>query len=647
LLREINEIADSEENMEYKYLDGINSPSDIKNLSYKELDVLCEEIRDYIVEVITKNGGHLASNLGVVELTVALHRVFNSPEDKIIWDVGHQSYVHKILTGRREEFSTIRLHEGLSGFPKRSESDHDIFETGHSSTSISAALGIAKARDLNGEDNAVVAIIGDGAMTGGMAFEALNHAGHLKSKLLVILNDNDMSIAKNIGGMSKYLSRIRTGSTYFKFKTILSGLFKKIPIIGKTLLFVAESIRDLFKYIMVSGIIFEKLGFKYIGPVDGHDIKFLEMVLKQINDYDKKPVMLHIVTKKGKGFEKAENSPAKYHGISPIPTTDNVCEKDDKNSFTDLQIGFSEVFGNKLTELAEIDKKIVAITAAMVDGTGLKSFAQKFPDRLFDVGIAEQHAVTFGAGLSEGGMMPVFAVYSTFLQRAYDQIIHDVAMQNLPFIFAIDRAGLVGADGETHHGVFDLSFTSHVPNLTVMCPKDGTELEMMLEYAVKNRLTATIRYPRGKAFHFIVNCTELRPIELGKLEWIKKGEKIGIVSEGVSFRKAWHIYEKLLEKGYNPSLINVRFLAPMDVQGIIELGKTHEKIYTIEENIDHGGLGDRISKIFTDYNITSKLRSFAYPKEFMKHGEVALLEQDYGMNWEAILSNIEESILCE
>lgn len=643
--------------MDYKYLDGINSPSDIKKLSYKELDILCEEIRDYIVEVITKNGGHLASNLGVVELTVALHRVFNSPEDKIIWDVGHQSYVHKILTGRREEFSTIRLYDGLSGFPKRSESEHDIFETGHSSTSISAALGMAKARDLNGENNAVVAIIGDGAMTGGMAFEAMNHVGHLKSKMLVILNDNDMSIAKNIGGMSKYLSRIRTGSTYFKFKTVVSGMLKRIPLIGKPMLYMAEKVRDLFKYIMVSGIIFEKLGFKYIGPVDGHDIKFLEMVLRQINDYDKKPVMLHIVTKKGNGFEKAENSPAKYHAVSPAKK-DTTCSAKDENGFMELNEGFSEIFGNKLVELAEKDKKVVAITAAMADGTGLKGFAQKFPERLFDVGIAEQHGVTFGAGMAEGGMMPVFAVYSTFLQRAYDQMIHDVAMQNLPFVFAIDRAGLVGADGETHHGVFDLSFTSHIPNLTVMCPKDAKELEEMLEYAVTKRLTATIRYPRGKAFNYIESCAKENIMEstekagtkisgggaiaLGKMEYVKKGERIGIVSEGVSFRKAWHIDEQLRKKGYEPTLVNIRFLSPMDVDGILELGKTHEMIFSIEENIKNGGLGDRISRIYTENGITSKLYSFAYPKEFMKHGDVALLEQDYEMNWESILGKIEK-----
>lgn len=630
--------------MKYQYLDRIDSPSDIKNLNYSELDILCEEIRDYIIEVITKNGGHLASNLGVVELTVALHRVFNSPVDKIIWDVGHQSYIHKILTGRREQFSTIRMYEGLSGFPKRSESDHDIFETGHSSTSVSAALGMAKGRDLKGENNAVIAIIGDGAMTGGMAFEALDHAGHLKSKLLVILNDNDMSISKSVGGMSKYLSRIRTGRAYFKFKTGLSGLLKSIPLIGKPLYYLAEKTRDFLKYIMVSGVIFEKLGFKYIGPVDGHDIKTLETVLKQINEHEDKPVLLHVVTKKGKGFDKAEDSPAKYHGLSPKKTLEDSCTAEVEEGFKEMEEGFSEVFGDKLVELAMEDEKIVAITAAMSDGTGLKRFAGKFPERMFDVGIAEQHAVTFGAGLSEAGFMPVFAVYSTFLQRAYDQIVHDVAMQNLPFLFAIDRAGLVGADGETHHGVFDLSFTSHVPNLTVMSPKDGLELENMLEFAVKNRLTATIRYPRGKAFIYLDNCKTTKDIEFGKMELVRKGEKIAILSEGVSFKKAWHVAESLRKKGYNPTLVNVRFISPIDEAGIVEIGNSHDYVFTIEENLEKGGMGDRISKLFTEKGLTAGLHSFAYPNEFMKHGDVELLETDYGMNWEAILEKIEDYI---
>ena len=628
--------------MKYEYLDGINSPSDIKNLNYDELDILCSEIRDYVVEVITKNGGHLASNLGVVELTVAIHRVFNSPKDKIVWDVGHQSYVHKILTGRRMEFSTIRLYEGLSGFPKRSESAHDVFETGHSSTSISAALGMAKARDLKGEDNAVIAIIGDGAITGGMAFEALNHAGHLKSNLLVILNDNDMSISSSIGAMSKYLSKIRTGSTYFKFKNKVSSLLKAVPVVGKPLFSFAEKTRNFFKYIIVPGVIFEKLGFKYIGPVDGHDIKTLEKVLKQISEYNRGPVLLHVVTKKGKGYEVAENSPEKYHGISPKRNVSSICEKHGESGFAELEVGFSEVFGKKLVELAENDEKIIAITAAMTDGTGLKDFARKFPQRMFDVGIAEQHAVTFGAGLSESGFMPVFAVYSTFLQRAYDQIIHDISMQNLPFLFAIDRAGLVGADGETHHGVFDLSYTSHIPNLTVMSPKDAFELESMMEFAIENRLTASVRYPRGKAYILKIDCEIPPKIEMGKMEIVLKGKKIAIIAEGCSFKKAWFVAEDLKEKGLDPTLINIRFISPLDEAGLIEIGKTHDDIYVIEENIEKGGLGDRIAKLFVLNKVCSRVNFFSYPNEFMKHGDVELLEKDYEMNWEAIARSIHE-----
>ncbi len=628
--------------MEYKYLDKINTPDDIKLLNYSELEVLSQEIRDYIIKVVSLNGGHLASNLGVVELTIALHRVFDSPTDKFIWDVGHQSYVHKILTGRRLDFKSIRLYEGLSGFPKRCESEHDIFETGHSSTSISAGLGIAAARDLKKENYSVVSIIGDGAMSGGMSFEGLNHAGHLKSKFIVILNDNEMSISTNIGGMSKYLSRIRTGKTYFKFKNKFGHLLKAIPFIGKSLFDFAEKVRDYVKYIMINGIIFEKLGFKYFGPVDGHDLKTLEKVMNQIKQYEGHPILLHVVTKKGKGYDAAEKNPEKYHGISPKSQT---CVKENTQcselTFEETDIPFSNVLGNKLSSMSIENNRIIAITAAMPEGTGLKDFSIKYPDRFFDVAIAEQHAVTFGAGLSSQGFIPVFAVYSTFLQRAYDQIVHDVAMQKLPFVFAIDRAGLVGADGETHHGIFDISYTSHIPNLTVLSPKDKTELEDMLEFSINNKLTCAIRYPRGLSYDFVYdNRDERKQISINLMETIRKGEKIAIISEGCSFRKSAEIINYLIRDGFNPALYNARFISPFDEETLLEIADKYSFLFSIEENIGQGGMGERIAKILTENKKNIDFTSFAYPKDFIKHGDVYLLEKECKMDSESIYEQI-------
>jgi len=511
-------------------LDNINSPKDIKQLKEKELQQLAGEIREYIINTVSETGGHLASNLGVVELSLALHKVFDSPKDKIIWDVGHQAYIHKLLTGRKEDLKTLRTLGGLSGFPKRSESEHDIFETGHSSTSISAALGLAKGRDLSGEDYNVIAVIGDGSLTGGMAFEALNHAGDFPTRLIVILNDNNMSISDNIGGMANYLSKIRTVPAYFKLKASVSGVLKNMPFLGNALFNSAEKLKNWFKYLLVPGIIFEELGFKYLGPIDGHDIHNLEYIMKRAKSYNGYPVFIHVITKKGKGYEKAENQPSKYHGVNPFDIESGNSKKHSQGR------SYSSVFGDWITKAARSDKRIAAVTAAMPEGTGLSKFAAQHKDRFFDVGIAEQHAVTFSAGLAVGGYKPYFAVYSTFLQRAYDQIVHDVCMQKLPVTLAIDRAGIVGADGETHHGVFDIAYLRHMPNITIMSPKDGRELEQMLDFTLKLDSTCAIRYPRGNENNFVEYNN---PIVLGKSEILLEGADAAIIAEGRMVRIAY------------------------------------------------------------------------------------------------------------
>ncbi|MDD3439132.1 MAG: 1-deoxy-D-xylulose-5-phosphate synthase, partial [Clostridiaceae bacterium] len=539
----------------YKILDSINSPADLKKLSYQELEVLSKELRDYVIKVVSENGGHLASNLGVVELTLALHRVFDTPGDKIVWDVGHQSYIHKIITGRRESFKTLRKINGISGFPKREESVYDSFETGHSSTSISAALGMAKARDLAGENYSVAAVIGDGALTGGMAFEALNHAGDFPTNLIVILNDNKMSISHNIGGLSNYLSKLRTEPLYFKMKGRIEAFLHRIPVIGGSMYRGAERLRDWMKYLLVPGVIFEELGFKYFGPINGHDIRKLEDVIKRAKSYNGYPVLIHVVTTKGKGYSIAENKPDIYHGISPFFIENG--ELKSKNS----RKTYSEIFGDTMLKLADKDNKIVAVSAAMAEGTGLSAFASKYKDRFFDVGIAEQHAVTFCAGLASEGFRPVFAVYSTFLQRAYDQIIHDVCMQKLNVVFAIDRAGIVGSDGETHQGVFDITYLRHIPNIRIMSPKDGNELSEMLKMALSLEGPTAIRYPRGKAKKFEFAHA---PLELGKSEVLTEGEDGVIISEGNMVSIALEVCEKLKKAGRNFTLVNARFIKPLD-----------------------------------------------------------------------------------
>ncbi len=616
----------------YQYLTKINCIENLKQLNSKEIKILAEEIRQFLVDSVSKTGGHLASNLGVVELTLALHTAFNSPNDKIIWDVGHQAYVHKILTGRREQFSSLRQYKGLSGFPKRSESEHDHFETGHSSTSISAAMGLAVARDLKKEKYHVIAVIGDGAMTGGMAFEALNHIGQSRKNIIIILNDNEMSISPNVGGLSNYLGKIRTAPIYFKVKGDVENLISHIPAIGKSVMKTAEKAKDSIKYFFVPGILFEELGFTYVGPTDGHNYNALYEVMNRIKKI-KGPVLLHVMTQKGKGYDFAEKSPSKFHGVNPfkIKTGESVSSKP--------ALTYSEIAGNTLVECAEQDEKIIAITAAMPSGTGLNNFANKYPDRFFDVGIAEQHAVTFAAGIAAGGYKPVFTIYSTFLQRAYDQVIHDVCIQNLPVTLLIDRAGLVGHDGETHHGSFDISFLSCVPNLALLAPRDGLELQEMIKFAMKYNRPIAIRYPRGTAQ--IENDELANPIEFGKGEIVyKAGNDALIIALGTTNQMALEICKELKKDNIFTTLINPRFIKPIDEDLIINLTKKHKKIYTIEDNVRIGGFGNQVQALLNDYKISKKVKKFAFPDQFVEHGDVDVLYKSLGLAKDDIIKKI-------
>lgn len=618
-------------------LEKVNSPEDLKKLNESQLIKLSEEIREYIINTISETGGHLASNLGVVELSIALHKVFDSPKDKIIWDVGHQAYIHKLLTGRREALKTIRSFGGLSGFPKRSESVHDIFETGHSSTSISAALGIAKARDLSGEDYNVIAVIGDGALTGGMAFEAMNHAGDFPTKLIVILNDNNMSISNNIGGMANYLSRIRTVPAYFKFKARMETVIKRIPMFGSPLFKSAEKLKNWFKYLLVPGIIFEELGFKYLGPIDGHNIENLEYVLERAKSYNGYPVLIHVITTKGKGYEKAENDPSKYHGVNPF----DIESGKSKQSNAGNGKSYSNIFGDWITDAAIKDKRIAAVTAAMPEGTGLAKFAKLHKSRFFDVGIAEQHAVTFSAGLAAGGYKPYFAVYSTFLQRAYDQIVHDVCMQNLPVTFAIDRAGIVGSDGETHHGVFDIAFMSHMPNIALMSPKDGKEMEQMLELTRDLNMPCAIRYPRGTEPSYDLEKSE---VIYGKSEVVREGKEAAIIAEGKMVLTAMKAAEILQESGIDLTVINARFLKPLDEEMLRNSAERYKAIFTIEDGVLSGGMGSSILEFYNKNSIHANVEIFAYDDKFITHGEVEELHKFKEMDYESIAKKIEAAL---
>jgi 1-deoxy-D-xylulose-5-phosphate synthase len=617
-------------------LDKINSPKDIKNLEINDLNRLAKELRKYLISVVSETGGHLSSNLGVVELTLALHYCFNSPYDKLIWDVGHQTYIHKIITGRKEELKTIRQFKGLSGFPKRIESEHDVFETGHSTTSISAALGFVKAREILKQNNYVVPIIGDGSMTGGMAFEALNNAGRLNSNFILILNDNQMSISKNVGGLSSYLDTIRTDTVYKEMKEEVEKALTRIPKIGKDVVKVVRDVKSSIKQLVIPGMLFEELGFTYLGPVDGHNITALIKTLNKAKRLDE-PVIIHIKTTKGKGFKPAEINPTKYHGAKPFYIEDgkykNISSEDT----------YSKVFGNTLVNIASKNDKLVTITAAMPEGTGLDNFSKKYPDRFFDVGIAEQHAVTFAAGLASSGLKPVVALYSSFLQRAYDQVLHDVCMQNLPVVFAIDRAGLVGADGETHQGVFDISFLNHMPNMTIVAPKNKKELESMLEYVVDFNSPIAIRYPKGKASCELEEFND--DIVYGKSEIIKKGEKIAILSVGTLAKTAYNTAIKLQEKGINCSVINTRFIKPIDIEMIEEIASSHEYIFVIEENVISGGYGSNVTRLVSEINGKSKVVCIGIKDEFIEHGSreqlIQLCQLDEQGIYNSIISTIE------
>ena len=605
-------------------LEKINEPNDLKKLNIKDKEQLAEEIRQYILEIVSENGGHLASNLGVVELTIALHSVFNVPTDKIIWDVGHQTYVHKILTGRKEKMKTLRKLNGIAGFPKTNESEVDCFNTGHSSTSISAALGMARARDLKGENNSVIAVIGDGALTGGMALEALNDAGCSKTKMTVILNDNEMSISKNIGGMNMFLSKLRTKKLYTKSNISLKKIINKIPIIGKPFVKIVQRIKRSIKQLIIPKMFFEDIGFTYLGPVDGHNIEQLENILK-LSKQIETPVLIHVLTKKGKGYKIAEENPDKFHATAPF-NLDNGMPKKQKEK------DYSKAFGDKIIELANKNKKIVAITASMKDGTGLAEFQKKYPNRFFDVGIAEQHAISMAAGMAKEGMIPVVPIYSSFYQRAYDQVIHDIAIQNLPVIMCVDRAGVVGADGETHQGTLDMAFFRLVPNLVIMAPKDFKELEDMLEFAVTLNKPVVIRYPRGGESKDI-KFEKHEKIKLGKAEILSQGEDITIIAIGNKVKVATQLAEKLKQNNKSAEIINARFLKPLDQKTILTSIKKTKKVIIIEDGTKINGLGTAIEELIVENNIIDvKIKKYAWPDEFIKHGSIEELEKNYKVN---------------
>lgn len=607
-------------------LEQINLPKDLKKLNLKEKEELCKEIRELIIDVTAKNGGHVASNLGVVELTVALHSVFNTPKDKIIWDVGHQCYVHKILTGRKKEFETIRQFGGLSGFPKICESEYDSFNTGHSSTSISVATGMARARDILKEDYKVIAVIGDGSLTGGMALEALNDAGSSKTNVTVILNDNEMSISKNVGGIPLYLSKIRTKTGYTRSNRKIKEITNKIPVIGKPIVSFAHYTKQIIKRAVIHNMYFEDIGFTYLGPVDGHNVKKLEDILERSKKI-KGPVLIHIITKKGKGYRLAEENPDKFHGISAYNKETGETKKSNN---------YSKIFGNKLIELAQKDKKIVAVTAAMKDGTGLKEFAEKFPDRFFDVGIAEQHAVGLIAGMAKAGLKPVMPIYSSFLQRGYDQIIHDIALSNIPVTICVDRAGIVGNDGETHQGIFDLSFLSSIPNIVIMAPKNFEELEKMLEFGVNLNKPVFIRYPRGGE-NYQFKKTE--KIEYGIAETIVEGTDLSIIAIGNMVGRAKEIADLLPEKSIE--IINTRFLKPLDEKTILKSIEKTKKAITIEDNVLKGGLGSAVIEAVNKSGIENiKVKTFGYDDIFVEHGTVKEIEDKYNLSKEKISQNL-------
>lgn len=610
-------------------LDTINSPADIKRLSLEDMSALAQELRDVIIKTVSANGGHLASNLGAIELTIALHHVFDTSVDRIVWDVGHQSYSHKLLTGRRDRFDTIRTEDGISGFPKIEESTHDAFGTGHSSTSISAALGIAEARDRKHEHYRVIAVIGDGAMTGGLAFEGLNNTGHLKKGLIVILNDNEMSISPNVGALSAYMNRILTDELYRKFKKETKSFLEGIPRVGMPMAKIARKAEETIKGMILPGMLFEELGFEYIGPIDGHNLEQLIETLRRVQDTTA-PLLVHIVTQKGRGYTFSEEDPCSFHGIGPfeVETGSLICSPGIRS--------YSEVFGDSLTELASSDERIIAITAAMKEGTGLDAFARRFPERFHDVGIAEPHAVTFAAGLAAQGLRPVVAIYSTFLQRAYDQIVHDVCLQRLPVVFAIDRAGIVGEDGPTHHGVFDISFLRHIPNLVVMAPKDGIELRKMLAFAVQYPGPSAIRYPRGKAVEFVSSSSE---ICTGSAEILSDGRDIALLAVGNTVFAAHDAAQKLKEQhGISATVMNARFVKPLDRERILSVAADARRVVTIEENALLGGFGSAVLECLNEGGLSDiKVKRLGIPDRFIAQGTLDRLRAKCGIDSETIL----------
>lgn len=614
-------------------LEKIQKPNDIKKIPADQLPALAEEIREFIIESLSKTGGHLASNLGVVELTIAMHRVFDLPKDKLIWDVGHQSYTHKILTGRKDGFETLRREGGISGFPKRSESDCDVFDTGHSSTSISAGVGYVRARELKKENYSVISIIGDGALTGGMAYEALNNAASLKSNFIIVLNDNEMSITENVGGMSSYLSGLRTASAYTDFKMDVTKALNRIPGIGPGMVDAMRKTKSSIKQIIIPGMLFEDMGLTYLGPVDGHNIPQLIKTFQEAKRFEG-PILVHVLTQKGRGYEPAMRHPARFHGAGPFDVKTGLPVGKSNPTYTD-------VFSTVMRKMGDRRKDVAAVTAAMMTGVGLKRFSNMFPDRCFDVGIAEEHAVTFAAALSLGGITPVVAIYSSFLQRAYDQIMHDVCMQNLHVVFAIDRAGLVGYDGETHHGIFDLSYLGSMPNMTILAPKNLWELSDMIKFAVDYDGPIAVRYPRGEAY---TGLKEFRaPICLGKSEVIHEGSRVALLAVGSMVKMAEEVQKQLKERiDMDAALVNARFVKPIDEELLRSFADTYELVVTLEENVKDGGFGERVLAFAEEEDLPFGVEIIALPDRFIPHGSVSYQMKQVGFTPEDICGRIEE-----
>ncbi|MBU3106619.1 1-deoxy-D-xylulose-5-phosphate synthase [Clostridium gasigenes] len=614
-----------------KLLDRVNCPDEVKKLSNEELETLSVEIREFLIDSLSKTGGHLSSNLGVVELTLSLFKSFDLEKDKIVWDVGHQSYIHKLLTGRKEMFNTLRQYGGLSGFPKRCESKYDSFDTGHSTTSLSAALGMARARDIKGEDNEVIAVIGDGALTGGMAFEALNDVGFNKTKMIIILNDNQMSISKNVGGLSSYFNKIRVDPKYNKLKSNINTSLK-LSNTGKRVAYYLSKIKDGIKQVVVPSMLFEDMGIKYIGPIDGHDIDMMNEVFKKVKQIEG-PVIIHTITQKGRGYELAEKNPGKFHSVGAF-------DLESGEVISSASENYSKVFGDTMIELAKEDNRIVAITAAMPDGTGLKDFAKEFPNRIFDVGIAEQHATTLAAGMASQGLRPVFAVYSTFLQRAFDQVIHDVCIQEMPVTFAIDRAGIVGEDGETHQGIFDISYLNQIPKMNILAPKSLGDLPIMLKWAVNSNMPVAIRYPRGG--DILKDIKPLTEIKYGKWEKIINGEKIAIIAVGKMVQHAILAKKNIEKNGINPLIISATFIKPQDTELLKELVDNKYNIVTIEDNIISGGFGNSVLMNLVELGFENKFKALGFKDDFITHGAVNILYKEAKLDGDGIAETIIE-----